>query len=159
MNSHLNNEIDLLVDQFVSNPMDSDFLICPTRINDLCLQPELVLCNKINLPLWNCSLSSDQRKFHLLFYRFIENLSNLSVEYDYFISKHPGESNLINLCKEMTNPENNLLLRISIELDSLRKKLTKSSKTKFVDEQLFFENIDGQFWFLMKEYFLQALSS
>jgi hypothetical protein len=148
----------LLIDEFLSNPKCSNFENCPTRISDLCIQPELVLCDKINVPLWNCSLKSDQRKFELLFYRFIENVSS-SIEYDLFCSKHPEEINLINISKEINNNKNNLLLRILIEYQFILKQLKSNTKTKYLDEQLFFENIDGQFWLSMKEYFLQALSS
>ncbi len=160
LNTRLNNEIDLIIDEFISNPsLSSNFLINPTRINDLCLQPELILCDKINTPLWNCSLKTDQRKFHILFYRFLENISLLSIEYDFFCSKYPEQINFINLIKEMNNHKNNLLLRILIEYEFLSKQLKKNSKTKYFDEKLFFENFDGQFWLLMKEYFLQTLSS
>ncbi|CAF3764108.1 unnamed protein product [Adineta steineri] len=159
LNTRLNNEIDLLIDEFQPNSISSNFLIFPTRINDLCLQPELTLSYKRNLPLWSCSSKDNSRIFHLLFYRFIEKLSTLSIEYDLFISKHPQQINLINLSKEINNINNNVLLRILVEHDSLTKQNKKSVKTKYIDEQLFFENTDGQFWLAMKDYFLRALSS
>jgi len=159
LNTRLNDEIDLLVDEFVSNSSSSNFIICPTRISDLCLQSELILCDKINTPLWNCSLKDNQRKFHLLFYRFIENISLLSIEYDLFYLKHPEEINLINIIKEINNNKNNLLLRILIEYEFIYKQLKINNKTKYFDEQLIFENFDGKFWLLMKKYFLEVLSS
>ncbi|CAF3592808.1 unnamed protein product [Adineta steineri] len=159
LNTRLNNEIDLLIDEFQPNSISSNFFIFPTRINDLCLQPELTLSYKRNLPLWSCSSKDNSRIFHLLFYRFIEKLSTLSIEYDLFLSKHPQQTNLINLSKEINNINNNVLLRILVEHDSLTKQNRKSVKTKYIDEQLFFENTDGQFWLAMKDYFLRALSS
>jgi len=160
LNTRLNDEIDLLVDEFVSNSSSSNFIICPTRISDLCLQPELILCDKINTPLWNCSLKDNERKFHLLFYRFIENNFSLSIEYDLFNLKHPKQINFLNIINELNNNnKNNLLLRILIEYEFIYKKLKINTKTKYFDEQLFFENFDGNFWLLMKQYFLQVLSS
>ncbi len=159
LNINLNNEIDLLVDEFVSNCSSSNFIICPTRISDLCLQPELILCDKINTPLWNCSLKDNERKFHLLFYRFIENNFSLSIEYDLFNLKHPKQINFLNIINELNNNNNNLLLRILIEYEFIYKQLKINTKTKYFDEQLFFENFDGKFWLLMKQYFLQVLSS
>jgi hypothetical protein len=159
LNTRLNNEIDLLIDEFLCDPISSNFVISPTRINDLCLQPELILSSKMNTPLWNCSLKTDQRKFHLLFYRFIEKLSLSSIEYDLFCYKHPEQINMINLIKEINQHQNNLLLRILIEHEFISKQLKKTVKTKFIDEDLFFQNSDGQFWLLMKEYFIQTLSS
>lgn len=158
LNTRLNNEIDLIINEFIFNNESTDFIINPTRISDLCLQPEFILCDKFNTPLWNCSIKSDQRKFHLLFYRFIENLSS-SIEYDLFSLKHPEQINLINLVKEINNNKNNLLLRIIIEYEFLSKQVKTNKKTKYLDEKLFFENFDGQFWVAMKQYFLQALSS
>ncbi|CAM4775034.1 unnamed protein product [Rotaria magnacalcarata] len=163
LNTRLNNEIDLLVDEFTSNTVSSNFIISPTQINDLCLQPELVLSMKQNIPLWNCSLKTDKRKFHLLFYRFIENISSSSsssIEYDLFSYRHSQQAHLINLVKEMNSDNNNsLLLRILIEHDSIYKQLKKVIKSHSTDEELFFENSDGQFWLLMKQYFIRVLSS
>jgi hypothetical protein len=159
LNTHLNNEIDLIVDEFISNSISSNFVVSPIRINDLCLQPELTFSDKINLPLWHCSLDNDPRKFHLLFYRFIENVCSLSIEYDLFSSKHPEQINLINLSKEINNNKNNLLLRILIEQDLISKQLKTTLKTKYIDEQLLFENPNGQFWLAMKDYFIKTLSS
>ncbi|UJR34182.1 hypothetical protein I4U23_021588 [Adineta vaga] len=79
LNSRLNAELDLLIDEFISISSSSNFLISPIQINNLCLQPELTLSYKRNLPLWNSSNDFNQRKFHLVFYRFIENLSNPSI--------------------------------------------------------------------------------
>lgn len=158
LNTRLNNEIDLIIDEFISNNESSDFIVNPTRINDLCLQPELILCEKSNTSLWSCSIKTDERKFHLLFYRFIENISS-SIEYDLFCYKHPEETNLINIVKEINNNKNNLLLRILIEYQYLFKQLKINKKTKYFDEQLFFENIDGQFWLNIRQYFIQNLSS
>ena len=59
----------------------------------------------------------------------------------------------------MNTNKNNLLLRILIEHEFIFKQLKKSLKTKYTDEDLFFENSDGQFWLLMKQYFIQTLSS
>ncbi|CAF1389080.1 unnamed protein product, partial [Rotaria sp. Silwood1] len=159
LNNRLNNEINLLIDEFNSNSISTNFIISPTYINELCLQPELILSNKQNIPLWYCSLKNDERKFHLLFYRFIENISSSSIEYDLFCFKHPEEIYLINIIKEINNNQNNLLIRILIEHDFIYKQLKQTIKTKFIDENLFFENSDGQFWLLMKQYFIQALSS
>jgi hypothetical protein len=159
LNTRLNNEIDFLIDEFISNSKSSNFLIYPTRINDLCLQPELILCEKLNIPLWFCSFEKDLRKFHLLFYRFVENISSLSLESDLFCSKHSEQIYLINILYEISNHQNNLLLRILIEYEFLLKQLKRNTKSKYFDEQLVFENIDGQFWLTMKQYFLQALSS
>ncbi|CAF1119887.1 unnamed protein product, partial [Rotaria sordida] len=159
LNSRLNTEINLLIDEFISNSIEINFIISPIRINDLCLQPELILSNKQNIPLWYCSLNIEQRKFHLLFYRFIENLSSILIEYDLFSYKHPQQINLINIVKEINNNKNNLLLRILIEHDFIYKQLKKTIKTKYIDENLFFENSDGQFWLLIKQYFIQTLSS
>ncbi|CAF3418936.1 unnamed protein product, partial [Rotaria sp. Silwood2] len=159
LNTRLNNEIDLLIDEFTSNSIKSNFIVSPTYISELCLQPELIISNKKNTPLWYCSLKTEQRKFHLLFYRFIENISSPSIEYDLFCFKHSQEIFLINIIKEINNNQNNLLVRILIEHDFIYKQLKKTVKTKFNDEDLFFENSDGQFWLLMKQYFIQALSS
>ncbi|CAF5041861.1 unnamed protein product, partial [Rotaria sp. Silwood1] len=161
LNNRLNNEINLLIDEFISNSIPTNFIISPTYINELCLQPELILSNKQNIPLWYCSFKNDERKFHLLFYRFIENISSSSssIEYDLFCFKHPEEIYLINIIKEINNNQNNLLIRILIEHDFIYKQLKQTIKTKFIDENLFFENSDGQFWLLMKQYFIQALSS
>ena len=149
LNSQLNQKIDLLIDQFIPQENPSDFLGCPTRISDLCLQPELTLCEKRNFPLWFCSSKTHQRKFHLLFYRFIDHLSSKSLELDYFRLKHPEETHLLD---QLPHSSNDLLLRILIEHHVLSNQLPIHPKTKYSDEQLFF---DRQFWNSMKDYFLQ----
>jgi hypothetical protein len=37
--------------------------------------------------------------------------------------------------------------------------LKTNLKTKYIDEQLLFENPNGQFWLSMKDYFIKTLSS
>ena len=160
LNSRLNNEIDALVDGYVmSTQSESSLAVYPTRINDLCLQGEWILSDKFNSPLWLCSSSVDQRRFQLLFYRFLENVSSASMEYDLFAYKHPEDQNLIEIVRGRNPKENHLLTRILIEQHVLSQQLTVNVKTKFIDEELFFQHRQGQFWSFMKDYFLQALPS
>lgn len=159
LNSHLNAELDTLIDEFAFTNVASDFLVAPTQISNLCLQPELTLSIKRNTPLWFCPAKDEPRRFHLLFYRFVEHLSMPPIEYDLFCSKHPDRAFLVDLAKQVGHTENDLLLRVLVEHDAMLKQTRKSAKTKFVDEQLFFEVNDGLFWPAMKEYFLTTLTS
>ncbi|CAF1553476.1 unnamed protein product, partial [Adineta ricciae] len=159
LNSRLNDELDSIIDEFISIDISSDFQISPIQIANLCLQPELTLSFKRNLPLWNSSIETDQRKFQLLFYRFLEHLSTSTIEFDLFYSKHPQQTHWINLANEVSSQEKNFLIRILIEHDSVMKQTRKSVKTKFIDEQLFFEVHQGQFWMAMKEYFIKTFNS
>jgi len=159
LNSHLNAEIDLLIDEFQSNSVDFQFENCPTKITDLCLQTELILSNKFNLPLWNCSLNEQFRQFQLLFYRFNEHLSMATVEYDYFLARRPNEKYLIDICQEIQPKDNHLLLRILVEFKFLCQNLKTTIQTNFFDEKFFFSSENQQFWISMRDYFLKSLSS
>ena len=124
----------------------------PTFINDLCLQPELILSLKQNSSSWFSSIENNLRKFQLLFYRFIE--------IDLFQYKHPKEKYFIDIFNEISSKKNVLLLRILIEYHFLFQQLKSiNSKRKSVDEELIFENSDGQFWPQMREDFLQSTLS
>lgn len=152
LNPQVNQQIDQLIERFLPRDNPWDFLGCPTRISDLCLQPELTLCEKRNYPLWFASSKTHQRQFHLLFYRFINHLSSISLELDYFRLKHPEEIHLLDLFHQLPQSSNDLLLRILIEHHTLVSQLPIPPKTKYSDEQLFF---DRHFWNAMKEFFLR----
>lgn len=159
LNSHLNAELDSIIDEFQSNSIDFQFENCPTKISDLCFQSELILSHKFNLPLWNYSLTTNLRQFQILFYRFIENLSLSTIEYDYFLYKRPNEKYFIEIAKEINSKENHLLLRILIEFNFLCQNLKTNIQSLFFDEKLFFSSENQQFWISMRDYFLRIFSS
>ena len=161
LNSRSNVDIDHLIDEYQStsppSSSSSNFLVCPTFLDDLCLQPELILSLKRHQPLWSCSSQVDPRKFQLLFYRFVETISSPSIEIDLFLDKHPEEKSFVEIFHQLPRKENLLLLRLLIEQDAMLRQWKSCGPHKYLDEKLFFEKNDGQFWTMMKEYFIRAL--